>query len=223
MPPNTNSTDSAKVNGPLTPPDNLYRKDPLPPLTPREKESYKDVFEYFSKAGYRLPGVSEGSGELTDDEKFWLSYECILRSINYSPLRSLPTDGLPIFHTRFLRGTRWKHFEAIQRLENTLKWRREFGLYSHLTTDRVEQEVQPLFTASFHMHVSNGSDFEQARHGTQVILGYDTQGRPAFYMVPDKQSWNSTSESRHLQFTVFMLERCIELMPPGVEYAPSSA
>lgn len=175
MPSQSSSKVSGKVYTPLPPPDHLYRKDPLPPLTPRERESYKEVLEYFSKTGYKLPGVSKENGELTDDEKFWLSYECILR---------------------FLRGSRWKPLETIQRLETTLKWRREFGLYTHLTPDRVEKE---------------------AKNGTQILLGHDTQGRPAFYMIPNKQTWNTSNESRHLQYSVFMLERCIDLMPPGVE------
>lgn len=159
-----------KVFTPLLPPDRLYRKDPLPPLTLRERTAYLSVFEHFSRTGYQIPSIAHG--ELTEDEKFWLSYECILR---------------------FLRGSRWKPHETIKRLENTLKWRREFGFYTHLTPGRVEKEAQS---------------------GTQIILGYDTQGCPAFYMIPSKQIWN---ESRCLQYTVFMLERCIDLMPPGVE------
>ncbi|KAJ3576467.1 hypothetical protein NP233_g420 [Leucocoprinus birnbaumii] len=169
------SSESEKVYVPLPPPDHLYRKDPLPPLTPRERETYKEVLEHFSEPGYKLPGVSKGNDELTDDEKFWLSYECILR---------------------FLRGSRWKPSETIQRIENTLKWRREFGLYTKLTPECVEKD---------------------GKNGTQILLGYDTQGRPGFYMIPNKQSWNSSNESRHLQYCVFMLERCIDLMPPGVE------
>lgn len=164
-----------KVFTPLLPPDRLYRKDPLPPLTLRERTAYLSVFEHFSRTGYQIPSIAHG--ELTEDEKFWLSYECILR---------------------FLRGSRWKPHETIKRLENTLKWRREFGFYTHLTPGRVEKEAQS---------------------GTQIILGYDTQGCPAFYIIPSKQIWN---ESRCLQYTVFMLERCIDLMPPGVEYVLSS-
>lgn len=68
-----------KVFTPLLPPDRLYRKDPLPPLTLRERTAYLSVFEHFSRTGYQIPSIAHG--ELTEDEKFWLSYECILRSV----------------------------------------------------------------------------------------------------------------------------------------------
>lgn len=125
------------------------------------------------------------------------------------------------FSYRYLRGTGWKPLETIQRLESTLKWRREFGLYTHLTADRVEREVRPFLQYPFPTHVSNSLEYDQAKSGTQILSGYDTRGRPAFYMIPSKQTWNTTSETRHLQFAVYMLERCIDLMPPGVEYVPA--
>lgn len=46
---------------------------------------------------------------------------------------------------RYLRATKWKSSEAaIERLEATLKWRREYGLYDVVTDDHVEPEV--IFT-----------------------------------------------------------------------------
>jgi hypothetical protein len=72
-----------KIYTSLPPPDDLYKKDPLPPLTPKERITYSEVLEYFSRPGFKLPDVSNGSGELTEDEKFWLSYECILRSVHH--------------------------------------------------------------------------------------------------------------------------------------------
>ncbi len=72
-------TTTGKVYTPLPPPDGLYEKDPLPPLTEKERQSYNQVRQHFAETGYRLPG--EAHGKLTEDEKFWLSYECILRSV----------------------------------------------------------------------------------------------------------------------------------------------
>lgn len=45
---------------------------------------------------------------------------------------------------RYLRASKWKVNTAIQRLEATLKWRREFGLYDKLNADLVEPEVRCL-------------------------------------------------------------------------------
>jgi len=42
---------------------------------------------------------------------------------------------------RYLRATKWNSAKvAIERLEGTLKWRREFGVYD-LTAEQVEPEV----------------------------------------------------------------------------------
>ncbi len=55
----------------------------------------------------------------------------------------------------------------------------------------------------------------QAVTGKEVLFGYDAENRPAFYMFPSRQ--NTTEPERQIQFVVWMLERCIDLMDPGVE------
>ncbi|KAF9440488.1 CRAL/TRIO domain-containing protein, partial [Macrolepiota fuliginosa MF-IS2] len=64
-------------------------------------------------------------------------------------------------------------------------------------------------------HVNTSNIKPEVVMGKQILLGYDTQGPPAFYMIPNKQM--SSNEMRLAQFSVFMLERCIDLMPPGIE------
>ncbi|EDR09805.1 uncharacterized protein LACBIDRAFT_152940, partial [Laccaria bicolor S238N-H82] len=137
-----------------------------------EQAMYDTVLEHFSAGSYVLPNVDE-NGELTPAEKFWLSRECLLR---------------------YLRATKWKVQPAITRLEATLKWRREYGLYDTVNAAHVEPEV---FT------------------GKEILFGYDVKGKPAFYMVPSRQ--NTTEPTRQIQFAVWMLERGVDLMEPGVE------
>ena len=44
---------------------------------------------------------------------------------------------------RFLRASKWKQDAAITRLESTLKWRREFGIYGDIVSAKhVEPEVR---------------------------------------------------------------------------------
>jgi hypothetical protein len=51
---------------------------------------------------------------------------------------------------RYLRANKWKSTEdAIHRLEETLKWRREFGLYDLITPEHVEPEVRLNFMIIF--------------------------------------------------------------------------
>ena len=43
---------------------------------------------------------------------------------------------------RYLRASNWKLDTAITRIENTLNWRREYGLYDILNAKLVEPEVR---------------------------------------------------------------------------------
>ncbi|KAG0695604.1 CRAL TRIO domain-containing protein [Suillus ampliporus] len=145
-----------------------------PSALPEKKQTlYDRVLEHFSVAGYTLPDANQEKAALTVDEKFWLSYECLLR---------------------YLRATNWDADAAIKRLEDTLKWRREFGIYDKITPEYVEPE---------------------ATIGKGFIFGYDTHGRPAAYVSPSKMG---VAESpRTIQFIIWMLERSVDLMGPGVE------
>ena len=94
---------------------------------------------------------------------------------------------------RYLRASKWVVPTATTRLLATLTWRREYGV-EKLTDDYISEENET---------------------GKQVILGYDKQGRPCLYLNPHKQ--NTKGKEKQIQHLVFMLERCIDLMAPGVE------
>ncbi|KAG1729620.1 CRAL-TRIO domain-containing protein [Suillus paluster] len=144
-----------------------------PALSEKEQTLYDLVLEHFSAAEYRLPGITQKKSALMVDEKFWLSYECLLR---------------------YLRATKWDANEAIKRLEDTLKWRRDFGIYDKITPEHVEPE---------------------GTTGKEFLFGYDTHGRPALYMCPSKR--NTEESPRQIHYVVWILERAIDLMGPGVE------
>lgn len=108
------------------------------------------------------------------------------------------TDDDRIFLTRecllrYLRATKWNVAEAVKRLRNTLAWRRDY-IGDKLTPEYISIENET---------------------GKQVLLGYDIQGRPCHYLIPSNQ--NTKTSPRQIQHLVFMLERVIELMPPGQE------
>lgn len=50
----------------------------IPELKPEQIAMQEKIQVHFTKAGYTLPGI-EKSGELMEEEQFWLSYECQLR------------------------------------------------------------------------------------------------------------------------------------------------
>ncbi|KAI6042521.1 CRAL-TRIO domain-containing protein [Pisolithus marmoratus] len=147
---------------------------PPPELTGTAKLEYDRVLAHFANPEYCLPGVpSEKTSKLTEEECMWLSYECILR---------------------YIRAAKHDVAAAIKRIEDTLKWRRDFGIYDTITAELVEPE---------------------AVTGKEFLFGYDTCGRPAFYMCPSKQ--NTEEGPRQIQCVVWLLERSIDLMGPGVE------
>ena len=53
--------------------------------------------------------------------------------------------------SRYLRATKWDVQKAIECLESTLKWRREFGVYTH-TIEYLEPEVR---VPSHSLHADN--------------------------------------------------------------------
>ncbi|KAL4247612.1 CRAL-TRIO lipid binding domain superfamily protein [Abortiporus biennis] len=147
-------------------------ESPSKELTEHQQELLDKVFAHFTKDDYAISEVEDG--ELEDEEKYWLSYECM---------------------QRFLRAVKWSSAEAaIKRIEGTLRWRREFGLYNLVTPAYVEPEGVT---------------------GKQVIFGFDVDARPALYLVPSRQ--NTEESERQIHFVIFALERVVDLMGPGVE------
>jgi len=102
----------------------------------------------------------------------WLTRECLLR---------------------YLRATTWVVANAERRLQETLIWRREYGVET-LTPEHISPENET---------------------GKQVILGYDNNARPCLYLNPGKQ--NTKKSERQIQHLVYMLERVVDMMEPGQE------
>ncbi|MCJ1309720.1 hypothetical protein MMC25_003380 [Agyrium rufum] len=96
---------------------------------------------------------------------------------------------------RYLRATKWVVASASTRLLSTLTWRHEYGM----STGAINAD---------HISIENES-------GKQVIFGYDNHGRPILMMNPSRQ--NTPRGERQIQHMFFMLERCIDLCPPGQE------
>ena len=108
------------------------------------------------------------------------------------------TDDERMFLTReclfrYLRATKWKVPDALKRLQSTLSWRREYGADT-FTADYISPENET---------------------GKQVIQGYDINGRPVLFLNPSKQ--NTKMSDRQIHHLSFMLDRVIDMMPPGQE------
>ncbi|CCO28610.1 CRAL-TRIO domain-containing protein C23B6,04c [Rhizoctonia solani AG-1 IB] len=147
--------------------------NPSPNLNEEQADVYGIALKHYSNPAYVIPNVDAQKGALAEEEKQWLTRECLLR---------------------YLRASKWVLATTITRLDDTLKWRREYGLYDLVTPEHVEPE---------------------ALTGKEILAGYDVERRPALYMMPSRQ--NTEESPRQLQFAVWMLERAVDLMGPGVE------
>ncbi len=110
-----------KTSGPLklpipAPTPESHPKEPVP-LAEEQQKKYDWLLEQV-KAITEVPSTKGKAGPLTEEEKFWLTKECLLR---------------------YLRAVKWHEKEAEKRLLKTLTWRREYGVET-LTADHVSPE-----------------------------------------------------------------------------------
>ncbi|QLQ81844.1 hypothetical protein HG537_0G00980 [Torulaspora globosa] len=101
---------------------------------------------------------------------------------------------------RFLRAAKWDVDQTVKNLSSTLVWRREVGLSG------ADENVKPL--KSEVVSVENQT-------GKQVILGFDINRSPLFYMKNGRQ--NTEPSFRQVQLLIFMMECAVILTPQGVE------
>ena len=94
---------------------------------------------------------------------------------------------------RYLRASKWNVDQAVSRLQATLSWRREYGA-DRFTFDYISPENET---------------------GKQLILGYDNDQRPCLYLNPGKQ--NTQMSDRQIEQICFMLDRAVDMLPPGQE------
>ncbi|EMG46906.1 Phosphatidylinositol transfer protein, putative [Candida maltosa Xu316] len=177
------SKDSSLVYIPFTAPSSESHIPKEKELTDEQKEKYLTVLHHFQEPNLKI-AISEETHkhhqktkELTDGEKSWLTRECFLR---------------------YLRATKWDEKEAIDRIELTLSWRREFGVNEPFDNQNL---------------VNGDLVSPENETGKEVILGFDNDARPCLYLKPGRQ--NTKTSERQVQHLVYMLEKVIDYMPSG--------
>ncbi|KAB5531272.1 CRAL-TRIO domain-containing protein [Coniochaeta sp. 2T2.1] len=129
----TTSQATAALKTPTPAPRSTERPKPQPSLTADQQKNYDWLLEQVkSWKDVPSPTRPEKAGPLTDNERFWLTRECLLR---------------------YLRATKWNQKEAEQRLLGSLTWRREYGVDDDdvLTWDHIspESETGKQFIAGY--------------------------------------------------------------------------
>lgn len=200
-------------------------------LTTDQEELHNKVLAHFSKPEYSIPGLDKG--ELTEAEKFWLvslllllyGYcELMCKLCSSSPMsvcfgefnhtgaeifvRLRVTCQLPACH-QMARGNSYSATGRHSQVET-----RVWSLWSsHTWAYRAWGDLKVLGRAAG--SCSPSYNVPQALTGKEVLFGYDTSRRPACYMIPSRQ--NTDESPRQVQYAVWMLERAIDQMGPGVE------
>lgn len=180
-------TTTEKIYIPFSQPSSTHSHIPKEQeLTEEQQIKYKTVLTHFQQQSLVIAITEESQKHkhnlqdfkpLTEAEKSWLTRECFLR---------------------YLRATKWHEQEAIERIELTLAWRREFGIDKAFEIDNI---------------VNSNLCSPENETGKEVILGYDNDSRPCLYLKPGRQ--NTKTSQRQVQHLVYMLERVIDYMPSG--------
>ncbi|OCL07370.1 CRAL/TRIO domain protein [Glonium stellatum] len=105
---------------PLAQPAPSCKPAPRAPFTAEQQTKYNEVLSAVSSWA-DIPETSARNAPtspLTDQERLWLTRECILR---------------------YLRATKWNTPAAVKRLLETVVWRREYGVYN-FTADYIAPE-----------------------------------------------------------------------------------
>lgn len=159
-------------------------KPPVFDLSDEQQAQYDDILAHFQEYILKDIPINDSANApthpITDAEKAWLTKECFLR---------------------YLRASKWKTDHAIKRLEDTIVWRRTFGV---VELDQITHEQKLI-------HAELVED--ESLTGKNLILGYDNDNRPCLYLRNGYQ--NTDASLKQIQFFVFMLERVIQFMPPG--------
>lgn len=88
-----------------------------PALTSTQQAKYDGLLAK-ARAWSDVPSTKGKNGPLADNERIWLTRECLLR---------------------YLRATKWDEVQAEKRLLETLAWRREYGV-DELTPEHIGPE-----------------------------------------------------------------------------------
>lgn len=103
-------------------------------------------------------------------------------------------DDLCLF--RYLSGLKWDLKIAAEQLKETLAWRREYKPWNIRLKD-----VESVAKSGFLYH-----------------YGYDKQSRPIIYIQMGKDKTDMSEENKLLKFKffVYIMEKCVARMAPGV-------
>jgi len=99
------------ITVPLAHPLPQCKPAPQPELTAEQSKKYEDLLALVT-TWTEIPttsGRNPPKEPITDEERLWLTRECLLR---------------------YLRASKWSPTEAPKRLLATLTWRREYGIYT---------------------------------------------------------------------------------------------
>jgi hypothetical protein len=116
-----------------------------------------------------------------------------------------------ILRFRFLDATRGDLQQTIQRLTDTLIWRRSYGLEALFDDPDVEEEVSiPLCSPPFRGTLTTHPQHARGRH---FYHGYGTTGELVHYIVPSEVE--SKGGEQQVKHAVWLAELAPAYFKPG--------
>ncbi|KAJ1329444.1 CRAL/TRIO domain-containing protein [Microdochium nivale] len=128
-------------------------------LTADEQTKYDWLLEK-AKSWQEVPSTKDKGGPITDNEKMWLTRECLMR---------------------YLRATKWNEQQAEKRLLDTLTWRREYGI-EELTFEHIAPENETGKQISFGFD-KQGRPCHYLNPGRQNTDQSPRQNQHLFFMI----------------------------------------
>ncbi|CCK70721.1 phosphatidylinositol transporter KNAG_0F00520 [Huiozyma naganishii CBS 8797] len=157
-------------------------------ISPEQQQMYTRVRNHFADEALVLPQDTNASGN---------------DSAELTPLSSWERFWVSReCILRYLRASNWHEEEAVKNLSETLVWRRETGL-----THDPNASTAPGLSAES-VAVENET-------GKELVLGFDRDSRPLFYMKNGRQ--NTEPSFRQVQHMIYMTEAAVTACPQGID------
>ncbi|CAO1639266.1 unnamed protein product [Sympodiomycopsis kandeliae] len=172
-------------------PDESVVIPPTTPPTPEEVETINRLRSYVENLIHSHYHRRDSSDQDQQDQQQQQQQQPVEPFYEEWEYRWLNYEENDTTVRRYLRAAKGNESDAMKRLESTLLWRRSFK------PDIIPPESIRI----------------EGETGKHLLTGFDNQGRSVLYLIPGRE--NTKSSDRQIRYTVWGLERAIDLLPPG--------
>lgn len=186
---------------PIEHPDPSSTPAPLRVLTTEQEEKVNKLIEHFNSPNFSLPLLlkdwkPKAVSTLSKLGSMFSSKPVEVEVVEVEKQELNELEKMYLSREAFIRVLRSRQFDydaSLKRLEETIVWRRDFGVENLLSEEKLKN-----------IRIEGES-------GKEIVCGFDLAGRPVLYMHPSRQ--NTLPNEAQIDFVVFCLERALDLAP----------